>query len=238
MGQSLNLLLIVVLIIMALFTLWGYWRGFIRVAFSLVALVVMVLLVSWLSPYMNSFLREHTPLQEQISQRCAELVREIAQEQVQGEAREQLAAAERQGGIQLPAQWREQLAEKTAGALDRALEDTGMYQEVGTYLGDLILSGISFVVTFTLVGIILKIAIHLLDIVAKLPVLKGINRILGAAAGLAEGLLAVWALLFIITLACTSQWGQQAMASIQESRLLTFLYQHNGIVYLVNLIFG
>lgn len=238
MGQSLNILLIVVWIILAVFTLWGYWRGFIRVAFSLAALVVMALLVSWLSPYMDSFLREHTPLEEKISGQCVAMVQEMAREQVQAGAEERLAAAESQGGIQLPAQWGEALAQKTAGALDQALEETGIYQEAGMYLADMILRGISFGATFLLVAIVLKIVIHLLDLVARLPVLKGINRILGAVAGLAEGLLAVWVLLFIVTLACTSPWGQQALASIQESKFLTFLYQNNGIVYLVGRIFG
>lgn len=238
MGQSLNILLIVVWIILAVFTLWGYWRGFIRVAFSLAALVVMALLVSWLSPYMDSFLREHTSLEEKISGQCVAMVQEMAREQVQAGAEERLAAAESQGGIQIPAQWGEALAQKTAGALDQALEETGIYQEAGMYLADMILRGISFGATFLLVAIVLKIVIHLLDLVARLPVLKGINRILGAVAGLAEGLLAVWVLLFIVTLACTSPWGQHALASIQESKFLTFLYQNNGIVYLVGRIFG
>lgn len=238
MGVNLNIFLIVVLVIMGVFTLWGYWRGFIRVIFSLVALVVMALLVSWLSPYMNRFLQEYTSLEERIQSRCVAMIREMAQDEVQENAQEQLEKAESQGELKLPAEWSRQLARKSAGALDQALENTGIYQEAGTYLADMILGGISFVVTFLLVAIIIKIIIHLLDLVARLPILKGINRILGAVAGLAEGLLVVWALLFIVTLACTSQWGQQAIASIQESEFLTFLYQHNGIVYLVNRIFG
>lgn len=237
MGLNLNILLIIVLVIMVVFTLWGYWRGFIRVVFSLVALVVMALLVSWLSPYTDSFLRKYTPLEERIQSRCVAVIREMAQDEVQTSAQEQLREAESQGGIQLPDQWSRQLVQKSAGVLDQALEDTGIYQEAGIYLANMILGGISFGTTFLLVAIIIKIVIHLLDLVARLPVLKGINRVMGAVAGLAEGLLVVWALLFIVALACTSQWGQQALASIQESELLTFLYQHNGIAYLVDCIF-
>lgn len=238
MGQNINILFIVVLIILAAFTAWGYWKGFFRVAFSLAALLIMTLLVSWMTPYMNSFLREYTPLQDRITVKCVDTIREMAQEKAQSNAEDRLEEAGAQGGIRLPAQWSEQLIQKTTGALDQALEDTGIYQETGMYLADLILRGISFAATFVLVAIALKIVIHLLDIIARLPMLKGINRFLGAAVGLVEGLLVVWVLLFVVTLACTSQWGQQAMANIQKSEFLSFLYQHNGIIYLVNHIFG
>ena len=48
----------------------------------------------------------------------------------------------------------------------------------------------------------------------------------------------VWLLLFVITIACTSQPGQLLMAEIERSEILTFLYRYNGILYLFQLIFG
>lgn len=238
MGQNINIFFIVVLVILAAFMIWGYWRGFIRVAFSLVALIVMMVLVSWLSPYTNRFLQEHTSLQAQITEKCVVMIQEMTQENLQSNAQGLLDEAGTREGIQLPSQWSEFLVQKTAGVMDEVLEDTGIYQQAGVYLADLILRGISFLLTFILIAIALKIVIHLLDLIARLPVIKGVNRLFGAVAGLVEGLLVVWLLLFIVTLACTSQWGQQAMNSIHQSQLLTFLYQHNGIVYIVNRIFG
>lgn len=237
MGQNINIFFIVVVIIFAAFILWGYWRGFIRVVFSLVALLVMTVLVSLLAPHMNTFLRERTPLGERVTEKCIEVIQETAQDKLENRAQEQLEGAGVSESM-LPPQWSEQLAQKAAGALDEALADSGIYRQTAIYLADMILQGISFVITFLLVGIALKIAIHFLDLVARLPVLKGVNRIFGAAVGLVEGLLVVWALLFFVTLACTSQWGQQALADIQRNEFLTFLYQHNGIDYLVGRIFG
>lgn len=237
MGQNVNIYFIVVLVILAAFTAWGYWRGFIRVAFSLAAVLIMTVLVSWLAPYMNQFLQEHTPLQERITEKCVATIQEMSQDTIQSEAEERLDGANSQG-ISLPGQWSEQLAQMAAGAMDDALAGSGIYQQVGAYLADLILRGISFGLTFLLVGLILKIIIRLLDVVARLPVLKGINRFFGAAAGLVEGLLVVWVLLFVVTLACTSSWGQQAMAGIRQSEFLSFLYHYNGIVYLVGRVFG
>ena len=232
-----NLFFIVVVAILVLFTLWGYWRGFIRVAFSLAALVVMTVLVSFLAPYMNTFLREYTPLEERITEKCVGVIQEMAKDQLENQAGERLDATGVSESM-LPRQWSEQLARKAAGGLDQALEESGVYRQTAVYLADMILGGISFGITFLIVGIALKIAISLLDLVARLPVLKGINRFFGAAVGLVEGLLVVWAILFVVTLACTSQWGRQAMASIRQSQFLTFLYQHNWIDYLVRQIFG
>ena len=68
--------------------------------------------------------------------------------------------------------------------------------------------------------------------------IKGVNRLLGGLAGLLQGLLLVWLLLLLTAIACTSQLGQTLIGEIQESAFLSYLYNHNAILYLFSSFFG
>lgn len=222
MEKDINILLIIVLVILAGSVLWGIRRGFIRVVFTLAAIVLMSALVSWISPQVNDFLRENTSLHQVFTEKCTDRIQQKTEKSIEQD---------------MPRLWSDQLAVQANEAVNSVLDSTGIYRETGEFIADWILKGIACVISFLVIGIVLKLIINLLDLVSKLPLLRGVNRILGAAAGLIFGLLIVWFGLFVVALACTSQWGQQALASIEKSDFLTFLYQNNGVLYLVNQMF-
>lgn len=235
-----NGLLIAVLVILIGATVIGYWRGFVRIAFSLIAMILMIVLVSWFTPYVTDFFKENTSIYEELAEKCARKIQESAETQAQnsadytGEAGEAGSLA----GIQLPEIWTEQILQKAGAAVNQLTEESGIYQAAGAYIADWVIRGISFFAAFFLIAILLRLVVGLLDIVARLPVIKGVNRLLGGAAGFLQGLLVVWLLLFLITIACTSQLGQTMLGYVRDSELLTYLYQHNGILYFLNFMLG
>ncbi len=252
-----NILSIVVLLILIGFMIWGYWRGFIRIAFSLVVMLLTILLVSWATPYISDFLKENTTIYEDLAANCSSKIQAAieggreAAEVTEGDNGEnpaaneesQTAGGENQGtealeGLRLPTLWMEQLLEKTGQTIDQAVEDSGIYRQAGEYIADLVLRGVAFFVAFLLVTILLRFVMGILDVLAKLPVIKGVNRLLGGAAGLLQGLLLVWLLLLLVAIACTSQLGQTLIGEIQESAFLSYLYNHNAILYLFSYFFG
>lgn len=86
---------------------------------------------------------------------------------------------------------------------------------------------IAWVISFLLISILLGILVHVLDILAKLPVIESINHLGGLAVGLLEGLVVVWILLFVIVLCQGTEWGRAMMESMQENPLLRLLYENN-----------
>ena len=231
-----NVLLIAVLVILLGAVGLGYKRGFIRIAFSLVSMVLVILLVSLVTPPVTGFLKEHTTIYADLSTMCAERIQQSFGQPSDsvGEA----AGGEAIEGLKLPKVWADQLVEKAGGALNQAAEESGVYQYVGDYIADWILRGIVFLTAFVVVSIVLRLVVGLLDLVAKLPLIKGANKLLGSAAGLVQGLLIVWVLFFLIAVACTSRLGQTLLGNIEDSAFLTFLYEHNGLLYLFHFIFG
>lgn len=250
MRHEMNGFLIAVLIILIGSMIWGYWKGFIRIAFSLVAMILMIVLVSWATPYITDFLKENTTIYEDLAETCSRKIQISAEETIENKIEETGQHIENKAnngdaeakngidGILLPEVWIEQILEKTGDTLNQVIEESELYHQAGEYMADWVLKGISFFAAFILVSIVLKFVIGMLDIVAKLPLIKGANRLLGGVAGLLQGLIIVWLLLFLVAIACTSQLGKTMLQYINDSAFLTYLYQHNGILYFFQYMFG
>ena len=69
--------------------------------------------------------------------------------------------------------------------------------------------------------------IRALNIVNKLPVIGGVNRLAGGIAGLGIGLAIVWVFFIIITLAYSTKLGSACLANIEANEFLKKLYDGN-----------
>ena len=65
-----NWLLVLTVLFVAANIVWGFYRGFLRVLYSMVAWIVILVAVSWLSPYVANYLTEHTRLDTYIEEGC------------------------------------------------------------------------------------------------------------------------------------------------------------------------
>lgn len=70
---------------------------------------------------------------------------------------------------------------------------------------------------------------------AKLPVVKSVDKILGIVIGAAETILIVWTLYTLLLTVEMGTIGQLIMTYVQESRVLTFLYKYNYLAHWVSM---
>ena len=98
---------------------------------------------------------------------------------------------------------------------------------IPSYMATLILNIISFVATFLLVVSFLWITVMTLDVIANLPILHGINQILGLVLGLVQGLVFVWIAFLIITVFSSVDLGRELMLMIHNSKILSLIYDNN-----------
>ena len=204
-----NWLLILVILIIAGNIAWGIYRGFLRVVYSVVAWVLILVFVTWATPFVSEVLAEHTNIDERIEENCNDKLHELVQgaskdgEQTKGELND------------------------TGEITSHLLEQTGVYAEVSGRATNLAMRGLAFV----LVLLIALIAFHLvsvaLDLVAKLPVIGEVNRFLGALAGLIKGILLVWLAFAFVALGSATSVGSGLIGFIYESELLVWLYENN-----------
>ena len=79
----------------------------------------------------------------------------------------------------------------------------------------------------------LHIIIVWLNLISRLPILYGLNKIAGAVLGLAEALIFIWVGALVLTLFSGSEIGKSMITQINGSIWLTWLYDHNMLSYLV-----
>ena len=226
--NEVNWLMVVTAAILIVASMLGYINGLIKTVLNLVLGIVTLVLVMVFSPRVCDFLQESTPIHSYIEVKAENVVRnQIQQQQQQGMDLEQLGQEAFVEGLPfLPAMKdaileNEQLKEYAA----QGLEQMTLY--IGDTVADLVVTLIGYFATFVVVYLALRIVAFVLDIVGKLPLIHDINKITGLAAGLIEGLLAVWILGIVLTMTATTQLGQSAAQCIEESMFLRILYGNN-----------
>lgn len=225
-----NILLIAVLAFILIEIIAGYAKGFVKTAFSLVSLLVVVALVGFLSPMLSEHLKQETGVYLQVKKACQESIEKRMQEQT-AEPENQEEALQ-MAGIKLPKALQEKLLET-----DIVEEATAsLTEKIATRMADVIIDVLSYIVTFIVLIILVKIAEGVLEIIAKLPVLRSLNHFLGMLMGLMRGMVILWLCALVLAISCTSDIGQMLIAMVYDSPVLTALYENNGILILWSLL--
>lgn len=251
-----NWLAIVVLLTLVLSTYCGYKKGFLRIAYSLVAWVLIFVFVSWSTPYLARYLTEHTKLADSIREKCEEHLLAAAE----GSAETSTGTATDVGaealtgtdtdvgaevstgtdlgintdalaelGMNLPSALLEKLQQQSAGDF---LEQSGIYEAIAQTLTQYIIKAIAGLISLAVAVVLAFIIGRVLGLVSKIPIIHGINQGIGIFAGAVYGLLLVWVGMCIIALCIGSDAGRMLYSYVQENELLLLLYENNPIITL------
>ena len=71
-----NILEIAVVILIAVFAIAGWRKGFVRKLASMLSFVISIILVAVFLPYMTEFLKTETPVYDYIVKQCREVMAE------------------------------------------------------------------------------------------------------------------------------------------------------------------
>ncbi|MCI8993807.1 MAG: CvpA family protein [Eubacterium sp.] len=224
-----NWLVIVVLIILLWNVIRGARKGFIKVIFSLVSMVVVLGFAVIATPRISNYLIEKTEIYHTIEEKCEQKIKERAAEKIESEGNS-LESLLNEIGIVLPGETADHLGSKVGGAVQDTLETTGVYAQASAMIARAIVNGISFLIALIIGALIVAIIRKLLDLLTDLPGLKTVNRALGVVAGAVQGLIIVWVLLYIVGIVAGFDTTGGMMAMINESKLLTWLYDNNLLV--------
>lgn len=227
-----NWVLIIVMLTLIFSVIEGYRKGLLRIVYSLVSWIIVLVFVSWATPHINQYLLENTSIYEQVAAHCEESVRQTAKMQTDAgmdEKKSELMDL----GVNVPSSVIEGILENTSGVADEFLEESGIYDQIAAGLANFVVEGIAFVIALVLAWIFVHVISQILGIVSHIPVLKGINRFLGLFAGGIQGLLTVWVAFYIIALCSTGEVGKALISYIHENQFLTFLYENNLVLTMI-----
>lgn len=94
--------------------------------------------------------------------------------------------------LEIPDQIKKLLIENNNGEIYQEMGVQIFEDYVGKYLADRVIRVIIFTVLFIVFYAFLHIIIVWLNLISRLPILYGLNKIAGAVLGLAEALIFIW----------------------------------------------
>ena len=206
----------------------GFRRGFIRKAVSAVSLVLTLVLVTYLTPQVTTFIQNNTSLHENLQEKCSELF--LSGEYNEDVKTDQVLMIE---SMDLPENVKEMLLENNHTEAYDLLEVSGFHDYVGAYLANMIINALAYLLSFVIIWTAIRAILLALDIVTMLPILHGINKLAGAVLGVVYGVVLVWIAFLLVTILCNGDLGRQFFALICENPFLLFLYNQNLIMKIV-----
>ena len=236
-----NWLLIIVILVLAGNIVWGFSRGFLRVIYSMLAWIAILVFVTWATPYVANVLTEKTNIDNRIESNLDEKLHELVIGDTNGQKEDREPDAQNPGQgkknyrdlqMKLPDAVTNKLFD-TNKIADQILEGSGAYDVVAGRATDLVMRVISFVLVLLITVISFHLLSVVLNVVEKLPLIGGINRLLGLFAGLVKGILIIWLAFAIIAMAGTTDIGIALISYIYESPLLIWAYENNFVLTLL-----
>lgn len=212
--------------------LYGHHKGFIRLAVSAAALLITLVAVNYALPYVTDWLKEDTPLYENMKDKVIE---GIGLEEMLGESgslqkEDEWELIEK---VPLPEQFKKMLTKNNNSEVYKMLGAERFEDYVGGYVAYTILRAAVYIIMFLIVFVGLQILVFWLDLIAKLPILSGINQIAGAILGAVEALIFIWIICLVCTALSRTGAGEAAMEQIAASSWLSWIYDHNILLHLM-----
>jgi uncharacterized membrane protein len=232
-----NILLIAVGIFVIAMSLIGLKRGLIKMAFSLVSIVVVLILINILTPSVKQLLKT-TPVYTAVTTNIEKYVDDHVSESTKSMTQTGVGAQQKIiDELPLPKEVRNELKENNNQDSYAALNVSSFATYISASLADMVVGALAFIALYIVLSILLRILINILNIVTKLPVISTFNATGGAIIGFAESVIIIWIACIVVTAFSSTQWGQTVCEAISDNGILSFIYDNNVIQKFITGIF-
>ena len=233
-----NWVLIVVAAILLGYTVAGFSKGFLKIVYSLISWILILIFIMVAAPYIQNYLMTNTGIYGNVVLYCEDMLRTRVEKEMGMGSQEAVAAlSENEVFAMLTEKLPETLIEEIKMHLDEVtgefIENNGIYAKTAVAVADLFLKGISTLAAIILGLIASAIISMVLGLISKLPIIGAMDRLLGLAAGAANGLLVVWIGFYLVAILGATEFGTNIITQINANEYLTLLYENNPILNLL-----
>lgn len=212
---------------------YGYLKGFIRIVITLVATVATMFLVGALVPKVTDLIIDYTALDEAVELQFTTAMFGDDVFMAEGEGSETLTLTEQISLIEsadLPESMKEAVLDNNNDEIYEQLGVTTFSEYIGGYLSEWVINVLAYIVTFLIVWCLVRLFVFSIDVIADLPILHGINRGVGTVLGLGFALVIIWVCFLGLSIMYTTEFGIMCFEWIEESAILTLLYENNPMM--------
>lgn len=233
-----NITLIIVVGIILLAGVLGYYKGLLKTVLSIATIILSVIMTSIVAPEAARILcnneEVYGTVYDTVSENLdlSEVTNKLASQA--GGTLDEAAQAEILDEVGIPPVVREIIID--GGNLEKFMnENSGKFEEyLYSLITDLIINSSTYVIVFIVFSIVLAIVSSALNIISKLPVFKSLNRMAGAVLGVIEGFVIVWLFFILISVLPGNDFMESCNNEIEDNAVLTYLYDNNVIMNVVS----
>lgn len=229
-----NWLTALIIIILALFAFMGYKRGIIKMIVAIASIFATAFLVMLFQPKISGILKNTSYYNEVYGQ-----VYSYSSEKIEDKIDAELINENIKVGydtiekvlddIYIPNEIKGYVIEKikidTGDNINSGIEN--IKDIITKKIVDCIMEMLTFVVSFIVILVIVKIAIIFTQVISDLPVIGGVNKLCGLIVGLFEGICAVWIIFMVITVFGSLEIKVELFEMLNSNVILRFLYDSN-----------
>ena len=237
MGTAAWIATIIVILILLFCFFYGFKRGFLKIVLTTLALVVTIVAAGVLAPHLSKWLGTTfigTGIEKSINSYMDKKIDSSTEELVNKTKEAQEAVID---ALPLPKFLKNDISKKNEESEYKLLDVTTFKEYVSTRLSNIILQALSYIILLVVIYAVLRIVLRIIGVIGRIPIIGGINRLLGGILCLIEGLLILWCICFLVTAISGSEFGQSVVKVINESPLLKLIYDNNLLVTVAGKVF-
>lgn len=212
--------------------LYGHYRGLVRIAVTMLALVLSLVGTRIAMPCVTAAVSNHTAIHQALGHGLLQMAG--AKWDLKEEMKETQLAYQREmiENLKLPEQMKKVLLENNNSKIYQTLGVDHFFDYLETYVADMILRTFGSAILFGLLFTLFRLLAHWLCLIAGLPILSELNQMAGALLGAIAGLAFVWLAALIVKACSGMPWTQPVLMQIEKSCWLSLLYQNNAFNWL------
>lgn len=221
-----NWLFWAVIVFLLIMLIIGIKKGLIKMVFSVVSIIAAIVLAIVLCPYVSGYIKNKTPIYSIVREKTSIFVENafLKMEESAGESK-------KIEELPLPKVLKDQLIQNNNDKMYDVLGAKNIGEYVSEYVSNVLIKVIAFCIIFIAALIIIKILVYTMNLISsKMPLVNGLNRLLGGLLGLIEGFIILWLLCLVVTAGAGSEWGQKLTELINNSTFLSFIYNNNYLM--------
>lgn len=221
-----NYLAIAVVMLFAVLIFRGYRRGFLRILVYMIGMFGILLAVRACMPTVNEIVMNNTNIYTSVQQRINGSLLEMNSKNDNTIKENQ---TETINSYNMPSSIKNSLIENNTEDMYKNLLVEQFDDYVSAFLAKKAVSVVSFFVLFIFFWLIFKIVLMIVHIIERIPIIKGLNKMVGALVGGMEALVIVWVAFSGIIFFLGYETGNEVMGMINDSPFLTLLYNTNPL---------
>lgn len=224
-----NSVCIVIGVLFFICVLAGWIKGLFKSILSVAGLIASIVVAVYGAPHLSGYLEENTQVDEKIAAYIAEKL-EYSDVGEEVSRSVQVAVISE---LPLPESLKDSILDNNNSEIYDLLKVGDIYEYIAKSVAVVVLNAGVFLSLTILCRIFFFVLSRKMKDLAKLPIVRSVDKICGGLLGAVKGLIYIWVFFLLLSICSTFEWSQMILSQIRESRILILLYDNNILLDIV-----